>query len=87
MINEGILKFPEKKEVMAIDEDPFPPVDSINIVIIDLIALVESKKEGKLSLRKVWVPEYCLVRFDMLKNEWSAFCTDPLIRRNSMKGI
>ena len=26
MINKGILKFPDKKDAMAIDEDPFPPV-------------------------------------------------------------
>ena len=25
-INKGILKFPDKKETMAIDEDPLPPV-------------------------------------------------------------
>ena len=82
MINEGILKFPNKKEVIAIDEDPFPPVASINIDSVDLSALVESKKAGKLSPRKVWIPKYCLVRVDMLKNEWSSVCIDPLIRRN-----
>ena len=87
MINEGILKFPDKKEVMEIDEDPFPPVASINIANVDLRALVESKKAGKLSPRKVWVPKYCLVHVDMLKNEWSVVCINPLIRRYSMKGI
>ena len=87
MINEGILKFPDKKKVMAIDEDLFPPVALINIASVDLRALVESKKAGKLSPRKVWVPKYCLVRVDMLKNEWSAVYTNPLIRRNSVKGI
>ena len=87
MINKGILKFPDKKEVMAIDEDPFRPVTSINIASVDLRALVESKKVGKLSPRKVWVPKYCQVRVDMLKNEWSAVCTDPLTRRNLVKGI
>ena len=66
MINKGILKFPNTKEVMAIEEDPFPPVASINITSFDLKALIESKKAGKLSPRKVWVPK-CLVRVDKLK--------------------
>ena len=31
MISKGILKFLEKKEAMVVDEDPFPPVASVNI--------------------------------------------------------
>ena len=62
---------------MAIDEDPFPPVASINIASFDLRALIESKKVGKLSPRKVWVPKYCLVCVDRLKKEWAAICMDP----------
>ena len=42
-----------KKEAMAIDEDPFPPVASINTANSDLREFIESKKAGKLSLRKV----------------------------------
>ena len=53
-INKGILKFPDKKETMAIDEEPFPPVASVNTTSFDLRALIESKKVGKLSPRKVW---------------------------------
>ena len=68
-IKEGILKFPDKKEIMAIDKDLFPLVASVNTTSCDLRALIESKKAGKLSLRKVWVPKYCLVRIDKLKNE------------------
>ena len=52
---------------MAIDEDPFPPVASINTASFDLRALIESKKAGKLSSIKVWVPKYCLVHVDKLK--------------------
>ena len=52
-IDKGILKFPDKKEAMAIDEDPFPLVASINTASFDLIALMESKKAEKLSLGKV----------------------------------
>ena len=37
MINKGILKFLEKKEAIAINEYPFPPVDSVNIAATDLI--------------------------------------------------
>ena len=72
---------------MAIDEDPFPPVASINTASFDLRALMESKKAGKLSPGKVWVPKYCLVRVDRLKKEWVAVCIDPPLRRNSVKGI
>ena len=72
---------------MEIDEDPFPLVASINISSFDLRALIESKKVGKLSPRKVWVPKYWLVRVDRLKKEWVAVCIDPQSRRNSMKGI
>ena len=68
-INKGILKFPNKKKVMAIDEDPFPPVASINTISFNLRALIESKKVGKLSPRKVWVPKYCLVHVNKFKNE------------------
>ena len=41
-INKGILKFPEKKEAMVIDEDSFPPVVSINIVATDLRAMLSA---------------------------------------------
>ena len=30
-INKGILKFPYKKKAMEINEDPFPPMASVNI--------------------------------------------------------
>ena len=72
---------------MAIDENHFPLVASINTASFDLRALIESKMVGKLSLRKVWVPKYFLVHVDKLKNEWSAVCTNPSLGRNSMKGI
>ena len=54
---------------MAIDEDPFPPVALVNITSFDLRTLIESKKKGKLSPRKVWVPKYCLVSVHRLKKE------------------
>ena len=44
---------------------------SINTSSFDLRALIESKTAGKISLRKVWVPKYCLVCVDRLKKEWS----------------
>ena len=72
---------------MTIDEDLFPPVALINTADFDLRALIESKKVGKLFPRKVWVPKYCLLRVDKLKNELSAVSTDPLSRRNLVKGI
>ena len=48
-INKGILKFPDKKETMAIDEDLFPSMALVNTTSFDLRALIESKKAGKLS--------------------------------------
>ena len=72
---------------MAIDKDPFPPVASANTTNFYLRALIESKKAGKLSLRKVWVPKYCLVYVDRLKKEWATICTDLPLWRNLVKGI
>ena len=87
-INKGILKFPDKKKkTMAIDEDHFPLVASVNTTSLDLRAFIESKKTGKLSPRKLWVPKYCPVHVDRLKKDWATVCTDPLSRRNSVKGI
>ena len=72
---------------MAIDKDHFPLVASINTTSFNLRALIESKKAGKLSSRKVWVPKYYMVRVDKLKKEWFAICIDPSLGRNSVKGI
>ena len=83
-INKGVLKFLDKKEVMAIDDDPFPPVALVNTASFDLRELIESKKAGKLTPEKVWVSKYCLVHIDRLKNEWAAVCTDLPLRRNSV---
>ena len=86
-INKGILKFFDKKETMEIDEDPFPLMALVNTTSFDLRALIESKKAGKLSPRKVWVPKYCLVCVDRLKKEWAVVCTYSPLVRNSVKGI
>ena len=72
---------------MAIDEDPFPLVAFVKTTSFNLGASIESKKAGKLSLRKVWVPKYCMVHLDRLKKEWVAVCIDPPLGRNSVKGI
>ena len=53
MINKGILNFPDKKEIIAIIEDRFPLVALVNTTSFDIRSLIESKKEGKLSPRKV----------------------------------
>lgn len=54
-INKGVLKFPEKQEAMAIDEDPFPPVASINVNDTDLRNLL-NEKQGK-RVRRCWIPK------------------------------
>ena len=60
---------------------------SINTTCFNLRALIESKKAGKLSPRKVCVPKYCMVLVNRLKNEWAVICIDPQSIRNSVKGI
>ena len=59
MIKKGILKFPENKEAMVIDEDPFPLMASINIIATDLRAMLKAKKDERFSpnvkIRKVWI--------------------------------
>ena len=64
MINKGILKYLEKKEVMVIDEDPFPPMASINILAVDLRAMLSAKKNGTFSpsvrIRKAWITKQYL---------------------------
>ena len=73
---------------MAINEDPFPLVASVNTTSFDLRALIESKKGGgELSLRKVWILQYYLVHVDRFKKEWVVVCTDPPSGRNSVNGI
>ena len=76
-INKGIFKFPNKKENMVIDEDPFPLVALVNTTSFNLRALIESKKAKNLSPRKVWVPKYYLVCVDRLKMEWVVVCINP----------
>ena len=49
IINKGILKFPEKKEAMAIDKDQFPLVASINIATTNLRELLNAKKARRFS--------------------------------------
>ena len=72
-INKGIFKFPDKIRTMEIDEDPFLLVASVNTTSFDLRALIEPKKMGKLSPRKVWVPKYFLGRVDRLKKNGLQF--------------
>ena len=68
MINKGILKFPEKKEVMVIDEDPFPLVASVNIAATDLRAMLNAKKDERFSpnagIKKVGILKQYLVHKD-----------------------
>ena len=56
---------------MVIDEDPFPPIASINIDAIDLRALLNAKKAEGFSpssrIRKVWIPKQYLVYMDDLE--------------------
>ena len=54
----------EGKEAMMINEDPFPPTASINIVATDSRAMLNAKKARRFSLsakiRKVWIPKQYL---------------------------
>ena len=53
-----------------VDEDPFPPVALVNIVAMDLKAILNEKKDEKFSpnvkIRKVWIPKQYLVHKDEL---------------------
>ena len=69
---------------MEIDEDLIPPMALINTTSFDIRVLIESKKVGKVSLRKVWVPKYCMVHVDRLKKEWAEVCTDLPLKINSV---
>ena len=55
---------------MVIDEDPFPPVATINIAATDLRAMLNAKKAVRFSpsvrIRKVWIPRQYLVHMDDL---------------------
>lgn len=60
-INKGVLKFPEKQESMAVDNDPFSPAASINVNVTDLRDLLNkrrgkapAKAEGK--IKSCWIP-------------------------------
>ena len=70
MINKGILKFPEKKKAMVVDEDPFPPVALVNIATTYLRVILNEKKDEKFSpnlkIRKVGIPKQYLVYKDEL---------------------
>ena len=73
-INKGILKFPEKKETMLVDEDPFPPVANVNAATFDLREVLNARRKQRRSevdhselhpervIRKVWVPKKYLVK-------------------------
>ena len=53
-----------------IDEDPVPPVASVNIVAIDLKVVLKIKNDGRFSpnvrIRKVWIPKQYMVHRDEL---------------------
>ena len=63
---QGILKFPEKKEAMVIDEDPFSLVAPVNIVASDLRAGLNEKKDGRFypnaRIRKVSLNNILFIR-------------------------
>ena len=46
-INKGMLKFPERKDAMLIEEDPFPPIATVNTIDADLRTFLDLKKKLK----------------------------------------
>ena len=62
MINKGVLKFPEKKETMLVDEDPFPPVATVNTTTFDLRSLINHKRRMREEMKRKRKPLY--------KNVW-----------------
>ena len=55
---------------MVVDEDPFPPVASINIAATYMRAFMNEKEDEKFSpnikIRKVWIPKQYLAYKDEL---------------------
>ena len=53
-----------------VDEDPFPPVASVNIDATDLRAVLNEKEDEKFSpnvkIRNVWIPKQYMVYKDEL---------------------
>ena len=53
---------------MVVDEDPFPPVASVNIAATDLRAVLNEKEDEKFSpnvkIRNVWIPKQYMVYKD-----------------------
>ena len=49
-----------------VDEEPFPPVASVNIATTNLRAILNEKFSPNLNIRKVWVPKQYLVHKDEL---------------------
>ncbi|XP_073051290.1 uncharacterized protein [Primulina eburnea] len=43
-INKGVMKFPNKQESMAVDDDHFPPVALVNVNVTDLRDLLNEKR-------------------------------------------
>ncbi|KZV51422.1 hypothetical protein F511_39681 [Dorcoceras hygrometricum] len=56
-INKGVLKFLEKQNSMAVDEDPFPPVASINMNIDLREFLNEKRAMNEKRVRVYWIPK------------------------------
>ena len=80
------MKFPIKKEVRAIDEDPIPLMVLVNIATIDLKAVLKAKNDERFSpnvmIRKVWIPKQYLVH----RNELAVKRRMPTTKENEMSG-
>ena len=64
---------------MVIDEDPFPPVDSINLVPFDLWTLINLKKARGIppysNIRKILIPKQYLIDKNDLTEKRRVFTT------------
>ncbi|XP_073017956.1 uncharacterized protein [Primulina eburnea] len=61
-INHGILKFPNKHDSMAVDDDSFLPVASVHVNVTDLKNLLKEKRSRSfavkdLIIKKCWIPK------------------------------
>ena len=72
-INKVILKFSKKKKDMVIEEDPIPPVASVNIPATDLKEVLNAKNDERFSpnsrIIKVWIPKQYMVHRDELTSK------------------
>ncbi|XP_073033859.1 uncharacterized protein [Primulina eburnea] len=61
-INKGVVKFPNKQDSMALDDDHFPSVALVNVNVTDLRDLLNEERSRSFAvkdrvIKKYWIPK------------------------------